>query len=56
MSFQTFFSEPGLATNHNQTVIRPTPYVSNQHNQTVVRSTPDPRITANHNQTVRIVR
>jgi len=56
MSFQTFLDETGLSTNHNQTVIRPTPYVSNQHNQTVVRNTAEPRITANHNQIVRSVR
>ncbi|HEY2738077.1 MAG TPA: hypothetical protein VGK45_06695 [Thermoanaerobaculia bacterium] len=56
MSFQTFFSEPGLSTNHSQTVVRPTPYVSNQHNQTVVRSAVRPRMTANHNQTVRSIR
>ncbi|HEX3531708.1 MAG TPA: hypothetical protein VH988_32005 [Thermoanaerobaculia bacterium] len=55
MTFQTFF-EPGLSPNHNQTVVRPTPGISYQHNQTVVRSTTQPRITANHNQTVRSIR
>ncbi|HEX3531712.1 MAG TPA: hypothetical protein VH988_32025 [Thermoanaerobaculia bacterium] len=55
MSFQTFF-EPGLSPNHNQTVVRPTPGISYQHNQTLAGSTAQPRITANHNQALRIVR
>jgi hypothetical protein len=72
MDFKTFLSEAsgGQMQNHHQTVVQTAPIVwpqhcltivplgehSPQHNQTMVKSTARPRITANHNQTLRIVR
>jgi hypothetical protein len=50
MSLQTLFDADGLTVNHNQTVIRPTPYISYQHNQTMIQTAP--KVWPQHNQTL----